>query len=341
MIMRLALIAAVLALAGVPQQLLAQDFYRGKGIKLIIGSQVGASYDSYARILARHMPRHIPGQARIIAQNLPSSEGLVAANSIYNLAERDGTVMAILNRSSVLAALIGNEQARYKAERFNWLGTPASFEDNAYLFVIRAALPYQSVEALRAAPTPLHVGNSGSPLITLLKHGLSLNVNIVEGYGKNELDLAFERGEVDGVGIAYANLIARHPHWLERKLVRPLIQFGRVQRFAPFPDVPTAREVARNAEERGLIELAEASLLIAYPFALPPMVPPERVAIIRRAFTATMNDPNFRADIATGKLDYSPKDGDEVQATIASMANMPPEAIARYKQIVLSNKAGE
>jgi tripartite-type tricarboxylate transporter receptor subunit TctC len=340
--MQLGLVAAVLAAAiGAPQHAQAQDFFRGKTIKLIAGSQVGASYDSYARILARHMPRHIPGQPRIIVQNLPSSEGLVAANSLYNLAERDGTAMGILNRSSVLAALIGNEQARYKAELFNWLGTPASFEDNAYLFVIRAALPYQTVEALRTAPTPLHVGNSGSPLITLLKHGLSLNVNIVEGYGKSELDLAFERGEVDGVGIAYANLIARHPHWIERKFIRSLIQFGRVQRFAAFPEVPTAREVARSAEERGLIELAEASLLIAYPFTLPPMVPPERVAIFRRAFTATMNDPGFRADVMKGKLDYSPKDGGEVQATIASMAKMSPETIARYKQIVLSNKAGE
>jgi tripartite-type tricarboxylate transporter receptor subunit TctC len=339
--MRIAVIPIVLAalLAAHPSQ--AQDFFRGKTIKLIAGSQVGASYDTYARVLARHMPRHIRGQPRIIVQNLPSAEGLVAANSLYNLAERDGTTMGVLNRASVLAALIGNDQARYKAERFNWLGTPASFEDNAYLFVIRAALPYQSVDSLRTAPTPLHVGNSGSPLISLLKHGLALNVNIVEGYGKSELDLAFERGEVDGVGIAYANMIARHPHWLERKFVRTLIQFGRIQRFSAFPDVPTAREVARNADERGLIELAEASLLIAYPFALPPFVPAERVAIIRRAFSETMRDPAFREDVSKAKLDYSPKDGDEVQATIASMANMSPEAIARYKQVVLSNKSGE
>ena len=194
----------------------AQDFFRGKTIRLIAGSAVGASYDSYARLVARHMPRHIPGQPKIIVQNVPGAEGLLAANTLYNLAERDGVTMGVLNRSTVLASIIGNEQARYKSEYFNWLGTAASFDDNAYLFVIRAALPYQTLEDLRTDAAPVHVGNSGSPLISLLKYGLALNLKLIEGYGRTELDLAYERGEVDGIGIAYANLVARHPDWLGR-----------------------------------------------------------------------------------------------------------------------------
>ena len=339
--MRVAVIAAAtFSLLFSAHLSMAQDFYRGKTIKLIAGSQVGASYDSYARILARHMPRHLPGQPTIVVQNMPGAEGLAAANNLYNLAERDGTTIGVLNRATVLASLVGNEQARFKSELFNWLGTTASFEDNAYLFVIRAALPYQHVESLRTSATPLHVGNSGSPLVTLLKSGLHLNINLIEGYGKSELDLAFERGEVDGVGIAYANLVARHPTWLKNKFIRPLIQFGRSERFSVFPDVPTAREVARNPEERGLIGLAEASLLIAYPFALPPTVPLDRVAIVRKAFIDTMHDPAFREDVIKGKLDYSPKDGDEIQATISSMAGMSPAIIARYKEIAASNRSG-
>jgi tripartite-type tricarboxylate transporter receptor subunit TctC len=334
----IAMLAALAAGAASPAT--AQDFYQGKTIKLIAGSMVGGSYDAYARIVSRHMPKFIPGNPKIIVQNMPAAEGLVATNSLYNLADKDGTVFGVLNRSTVLASIIGNEQARYKSERFNWLGTAASFQDNAYVFVIRSRLPYKTAEELRNAPAPVPVGNSGSPLVTLLKRGLDLNVRIIDGYGKSELDLAFERGEVDGVGIAYANLLARHPGWLTSRLARPLVQFGRIDRFAVFPDVPTAREVAHNAEDRDLIELAEASLLLAYPFALPPGVPAERVALIRRAFTATMNDPAYKEDLLKGKLDYSPRDGEGVQDSIARIAQMSPVTIARYKDIV-GNKSGD
>lgn len=334
-----AIFAVGLLAAVYPAQ--ADDFYRGKTLKFIAGSQVGASYDSYARTVARHMPRHIPGNPKIIVQNIPGAEGLMAANNLYNLADRDGTTIGVINRSTVLASIIGGEQARYRTELFNWLGTTASFQDNAYLFVIRSSLPYRSIQDLRTTTVPLHVGNSGSPLVTLLKYGLSLNVKLIEGYGKTELDLAFERGEVDGVGIAYANLIARHPDWIDRNFIRALVQFGRVDRFSTFPDVPTAREVARDPAELALIELAEASLLIAYPFALPPMVPVDRVAVMRKAFRDTMQDPAFRDDVIKNKLDYSPRYGDDVQETIAQMAKMPPEIIARYKEIILNNKSGD
>jgi tripartite-type tricarboxylate transporter receptor subunit TctC len=334
-------ILCLLSVAAAGDRAQADDFYRGKTIKFIAGSQVGASYDSYARIVARHMPRHIPGTPKIIVQNMLGAEGLAAANNLYNVAERDGTTIGILNRSTVLASIIGSEQARYKTELFNWLGTTASFQENAYLFVIRASLPLKTIDSLRAANQPIHVGNSGSPLVTLLKSGLSLNVKIIEGYGKSELDLAFERGEVDGVGIAYANMIARHPDWLDRNFIRALVQFGRVDRFSKFPEVPTAREIARNPTELALVELAEASLLIAYPFALPPSVPTDRVALIRHAFRTTMEDPAFRDDVLRGKLDYSPRYGGDVQDTIARIAEMPPEIIARYKEIVLNNRSGE
>jgi tripartite-type tricarboxylate transporter receptor subunit TctC len=333
----LAVLSAVLACVAQPAA--AQEFYRGKTIRLITGSAVGASYDSYARILSRHMPRYIPGSPRIIVQNMPSADGLVASNNLFNLAEKDGTAAGVLNRSSIVAAITGNPQARYKAEQFNWLGTTASFEDNAYLFVIRSSLPYRSVDDLRRVREPIHVGNSGSPLIELLREAFDLNIKLVYGYGKSELDLAFERGEVDGVGIAYANLLARHPEWLDKNIARVLLQFGRIERFSRFPDVPTAREAARSDEDRGLIELAEASLLFAYPFALPPGVPKERVLLMRQAFERTMNDPAYKQEVLKGKLDYSPQGGEAVQAIIGRIAAMPPSIIARYKNI--SSKSAE
>jgi tripartite-type tricarboxylate transporter receptor subunit TctC len=334
-----AFVLALVAMLAAPS-LCAQEPFAGKTLKLIVGSAVGASYDSYARIVARHMSGRIPGRPRIVVQNLPGAEGLLAANNLYNLAERDGATFGVINRATVLASIIGNEQARYKSELFNWLGTTASFEDNAYLLVVRSALPIRTIDDLRNAPAPVHVGNSGSPLVSLLKGGLSLNVNIIEGYGKSDLDLAFERGEVDVIGIAYANLQARHPDWIPRNFIRVLVQFGRIERFSALPDVPTAREIARTEQEKGLIELAEASLLLAYPFALPPRVARDRVALMRQAFTETMQDAAYRDEVLKGKLDHSPKDGNAVQDIIARIANMSPATIARYKEIVMAKNSG-
>jgi tripartite-type tricarboxylate transporter receptor subunit TctC len=162
---------------------------------------------------------------------------------------------------------------------------------------------------------------------------LKLNLKIIEGYERNQLDIAFERGEVDGVGMAYANMVARHADWLSNKLVRPMIQFGRADRFGEFPDVPTARELATNDEDRALIELAEAPLLMAYPLAFAPGVPPSRVAAIRAAFTATVADPAYKEEIKKLKLEYSPKGGEEIQALVASIARAQRRH-RRYRAIV-------
>jgi tripartite-type tricarboxylate transporter receptor subunit TctC len=334
-----ALLTAIIVCGARPAA--SEEFYKGKVIRLIVGSQVGASYDSYARSLARHMPKHIPGNPKIVVQNLPGAGGLLAANTLYNIAQRDGTTIGMLNRVTILAALVGNEQARYKAERFNWLGTAASFENNAFLFIIRSALPYKTVDDLRRPGPPLHVGESGSPIISLLKKVFHLNVSIIKGYGKGALDLAFERGEVDGEGFAYANLLARRPDWLKKKFIRVMIQFGHTKRFSAYPNVPTGQEIAATAQDRDVVELAESSLRIAYPFAMPPDVPPELVATMQRAFMQTMNDPAYRNDVTKGKLEYSPKDGIEVQRVIERVASMAPETIARYKDVISNTKSAK
>lgn len=315
------------------------NFYRGKVVRLLVGAEAGASYDIYSRLISRHLGRHIPGRPSIVVQNMNAAGGLVAANHLFNVAEKDGTVIATFQRGSALDSLTQNPQARFRAREFNWLGTPASMDDNAYLFIIRHNLPYNTIEDLRRADPPVHVGVVNSP-IHILRMAFGLNVKIIVGYGKNALDLAFERGEVDGNGITYANLVSRKPQWIEKNLMRPMIQFGSDKRLKQLPNVPTARELARNPDELALVKLVEAPLQIAYPMAMPPGVSRERVEMMRKAFMDTMNDPAFRKEAIKMRLDYSPRDGRTVEAAIAELAKSPPAAIANYKAL-FEGRSGE
>ena len=338
----LAAVAAV-ALCGISgiHESSAQDFYKGKSVKLIVGAAAGGGYDSHSRLVSKHMGEHIPGNPNIVVMNMPAAGGIIATNHVYTIADKDGSSIGLFNRYSILAAILGNEQARFKVEEFNWLGTPASYSDNAYLFVIRAALPYKTVDDLRKANPPLSVGNVGSAPVRVLKEALGLNLKIIEGYrASSELDLAFERGEVDGHTVGYANMLSRQPEWIEKNFVRIMIQFGRIDRLPALKDVPTAREVASTPEDRALIEFTETPLLMAFPFAAPPGVPADRVAILRKAFRDTMEDKSYQDDVAKQRLEYTPKYGDEVQEIIASMAKAPKPVVDRYKEIVGNRQGG-
>ena len=311
----------------------AQGFFQGKTVRLLVGSAPGASYDSYSRSLAPYLRAKIPGNPDIIVQNMPAAGGTVAANYVYNVADRDGLTVGMFNRAAVLAAIVGDPLSKFKPANIYWLGTAASFSDNSYLFVIKG-LPYTNVDQMRTAPQPISVGNSGSAPMHILKDVLGLNVKIIEGYSKSELDLAFERGEVDAEGIAYSNLQARHPEWLSKKIIRPMIQFARRDRHPDFMDVPTARELARSDEERSIVDLIDAPFLIAYPFGLPPGVPADRAETLRKAFREALEDPNYARQVRQQKLEHSPKDGDEVQSIIKDISSSSPTVIAKYKAIV-------
>jgi hypothetical protein len=224
--------AALLVLAGSTAAWPADDFYKGKTIKLLCGCGTGAGYDNHARILSRHLPRHIPGEPNIIVQNMPAAGGLVATNHIFSISPKDGTEIGLFNRNTMLSGLLGLDQATYKIDEFNWLGTTASFSDNAHMFIVRSDLPHKTIEDMRnPALPPISVGNAGTALIHVFKEALGLNLKIIEGYRNNDLDPAFERGEIDGHAISWLSMMARAPHWIEKGFARPVVQFGRADRL--------------------------------------------------------------------------------------------------------------
>jgi tripartite-type tricarboxylate transporter receptor subunit TctC len=312
----------------------AEDFYKGKTVKMIIGGSIGGSYDSHARILAKYMPKHIPGNPTIVPMQMAAAAGLQATNHLNTIALKDGTEFGLVNRYNLVAPMLGNEQAKYKVDDFNWLGTTASYSDDAYVFIIRAALPQKTIEDLRSGKfPPLNVGNVGSAPIRVLEEADGIKLKVIEGYTGNDLDIAFERGEVDGHSVGWGNMLARQGNWVTSGFIRPMVQFGRATRLPALKDVPTARELTRTPDDLALIEFTEAPLTIAYPFVLPPGVPADRVAIMRKAFEDTVKDPDYLAEMKKANLETTPKGGTEIQDTITKLTKTPADVVKRYKAL--------
>src|SRR5688500_1850049 len=187
----------------------APDFFGGKKIKLVVGSGVGAGYDNFARATVRYLK--LPGNPQVVVQNMPGASGLIAANYLANIAPKDGTVIGLINRYVVVQAIVDNKNVRFDPLKFTWLGTPASYDEDPYVLVVRSDHPLKTVEDIRAAKEPLIVGVSGSDVARILEPTLGMKVKVIEYKEKNAVDIALARGEVDAMGIAYDNLRKRHP----------------------------------------------------------------------------------------------------------------------------------
>lgn len=313
----------------------AQDFYQGKTLRIIVGSSTGGGYDSYARLIARYVGPYIPGTPSSIVVNMPGGDGTIAANHLFNIADKDGATIGVLNRYVVLMKLLGSEQAKFNPAEFGWIGSTASYSasDNAYLFVVRSALPHRSIADLRNPNMALHVGTSGTDVPAILKEALGLSIKLVTGYrGSDDLELAFNRGELDAHTTAWSGIQSRHSEWLRTNFIRPLIQVGRTTRSPALPDVPTARELAKTSDDKALIEFLELPMEMARPFAAPPGVPKDRLEILKAAFAKTVADPQYQADGRKQKLELTPKTGAEITQLVQSLAKVSPAVIERYKK---------
>src|SRR4051812_12009156 len=252
------LVRALVALAPLAVALpaAAQDFYRGKAITLIVGNAAGGGYDAYARLLARHMPRYIPGEPTIVVKNQPGAGGMVFSSYLYSQAPRDGLTIGMMSRANTIEPLLGNTAAKFKSEEFTWLGTSSTYEDDAYCLVIRADAPFRSIADVQKPGRPLLLGGlaaGGSDVdITLIARDVfKLNAQLVRGYGGSaELNIAIRRGEVEGRAIGVSSLQTGLADWLETGKLRFLMQFGHAQRWKGLPEVPTARELAASADDR-------------------------------------------------------------------------------------------
>jgi tripartite-type tricarboxylate transporter receptor subunit TctC len=324
------------------------EFYRGKQISLVVGYGTGGGYDVYARLIARYLGRHVPGNPGIIVQNMPGAGSLRSVNYLYNAAPKDGTVIGTFARDMPLLAIIGNPNARFDPRRLTWLGSSSSYGNDAYLLLARRDAPVKSIEdARRPGGPPLVLGGtgegaSGNDVSTVLRDALGLNLKVVIGYpDSNAIFLAVDRKEVDGRCVGLSSVQSSHAEWLRPDSgMHALVQFARTTRHAAFADVPTARELARDASARALIELAEIPYTLSRPFAAPPGVPEDRARALENAFLAVHRDPQYLDEAARLKIDISPIGGDAVLRAITQIATAPPELLGYMKRLLAENKGG-
>jgi tripartite-type tricarboxylate transporter receptor subunit TctC len=325
------------------------DFFKGKQVNVTVGSSSGGGYDVYARVLAHHIGRYIPGNPTIVVQNMPGAGGLRAANYLYNVAPKDGTTFGILAHDLVLlGALGGNPNVQFDPRKFIWLGASSSFADDAYLLIARTDASVKSAEdARRPGGPPLIMGASAegggsSDMTSLTRDALGFNLRSVVGYsGSSAIFLAIERGEIEARFTAISVLQSTRPQWLRPDGgMRALVQFARSTRHPLFPDVPTARELAQGDFAHALIDLAELPYIIDRPFAAPPDLPADRAKALQDAFVAVHKDSQYLEEARKLKIDVSPIGGEEVQRVIARIGSAPPETLA-YMKNLLASKGNE
>jgi tripartite-type tricarboxylate transporter receptor subunit TctC len=304
------------------------DFYKGKTIDLYIGYSPAGGYDVYARALARHIGRFIPGNPTIVSKNMPGAGSLVLANWLYNVAPKDGTAFGMIGRGTGFDPLLGSTKAQFDADKFNWLG---SMNDEVSVCVAWHTTGITRLEQVKQKEVT--VGGSGPAADTdqfpkVLNATLGTKFKLVTGYpGGNEIDLAMERGEVMGrCGWSWSSVVATHQHWFDQKKINVLVQLS-LSKHADLPQVPLIMDLARTDQERQIFKLVFARQPMGRPFLAPPAVPAERVNILRKAFMDTMKDPDFLAEAARAKLEINPVAGDAVQALVEEVYRTP-KAIA-------------
>lgn len=328
------------ALLGVTALGWAADFYKNKTIRYIVSSPPGGGYDLYSRLIARHMPKYIPGSPKIIVQNMPGGGHLIATRYLYSAARKDGTVIGSISRNIPhVEMFLGEEEAKFKSTNFHWLG---SVTDEVQICAVRGDLPIKGLKDMQASKKPINLagqapGISPSDQARLLREGFNANVNVVDGYsGTSKRRLALERGETDGMcGWSWTSVRGTAQEWLDKGFLRPVLQLG--LKTHPELDklgVPALYPMAPNKEIKQVMELMFTPMAMGRPVLTVPGVPMERVALLRTALNKTMADPEFLKEAKALRLEVNPLTGEQVQELVVNLFNFPPEVKERTKKII-------
>jgi tripartite-type tricarboxylate transporter receptor subunit TctC len=306
-------------------------FYRGKQLRMMVGSAAGGGYDLFARITARHIVHHIPGNPIIIVQNQPAAGGVVMTNQLYSQGPKDGTVIGVPINGLPTAPLL-QSGTQFDPTRLIWLGSTNREAYVAFVWhtvAVRSVMELSSKEVVVGATTP---GTTMVDFPLLVNDVLGFKFKVVRGYqGTPQINLAIERGEVQGMGgLGWASVKAQTPHWISEKRITVLAQYG-LKRYSELADVPTMLELAKSDADRQAMTMLFARTEYGRPYFLPPDVPAERVAALRRAFDATMRDEAFVAEAARLQFDVDPLTGEQVQALVAQLAVTPRDVVARVR----------
>ena len=322
--------AAPFALAQSPA-----DFYKGRNIDLYIGYSVGGAYDLYARVIARHLGKHIPGNPIIVPKNMEGAGSLRLANWLYNVGAKDGTVLATIGRGTAFDPLLGSKGAQFRADKFTWIG---SANNEVSVCVAWKTSGINKLEDVLAKE--LIVGGTGQAADTdqfprVLNGVLGTKFKIVTGYpGGNDVTLAMERGEVKGrCGWSWSSVLSTHKRWIEDKSITVLVQLS-LNKHPDLPDVPLVMDFAKTEDQQQMFKLIFSRQVMGRPYLAPPDVPKDRAEALRKAFMDTMKDDEFLADAEKSQLEITPVDGAEVEKLVRELYQTPKPLADKAAQFI-------
>lgn len=330
--------AILLAAAGPAGAQSPADFYRGKTVELYIGYSVGGAYDLYARMLARFMGKHMPGNPTIVPKNMAGAGSLLLANWLYNVAPKDGSVFGIIGRGTPFDPILGNKRAQFDGTKYTWLGSANNEVSVCVSWHTSGVTNFSDILSRE-----LVVGGTGASADTdqfpkITNGVLGTKFKIVTGYpGGNEISLAMERGEVQGrCGWSWSSVKATHQKWYEEKKIHLLVQLA-LEKHPDLPDVPLVVDLAQTDEQRKILKLIFARQVMGRPFLAPPGIPEARTQALRRAFMHTMNDKEFLAAAEKAQMEITPVSGDRVENLVKEIYATPAE-ITKKAADVLAQK---
>ena len=311
------------------------EFYKGRNVDLYVGYSAGGGYDIYARVLARHMGKHIPGNPTVVPKNMEGAGSLRLANWLYNVAAKDGSVFGTIGRGTPFDPLLGNKSAQFDATKYTWIG---SANNEVSVCVAWHTSGIRTFEDLLAKP--MIVGGTSASADTdqfpkITNGVLGTKMRVISGYpGGNEIGLAMERGEVQGrCGWSWSSVKSTHQKWLDEKKFTVLVQLA-LEKHPDIPAVPLIVDLAKNDEQRQILKLIFARQVMGRPFLAPPDIPRDRAEVLRKAFMDTMKDKDFLADTERSQMEITPVPGDELEKLVREIYSTPP-AVAQQATAIL------
>jgi len=325
-----ALLAAATSMAAATVQAQsAAEFYGKNEITMVIGYNPGGTYDLYARLVAKHLGKHIPGNPNIIPKNVPGVGGIKAANFLYKQAARDGATIGVLSQNVALQQVLEHRAVRYDARKFDWLGRMATAVESTIVWhtaPVKTLADARKTQIVLAA-TSRNASTDTNPRLMNLYAGTKFKIAL--GYkGTNGSLLAMERGEVQGAPVVVQTLLTKKAYWLKEKKVRMLVQYSQ-KRHKAFSDVPAMVEFGDTPEEKEVLKLYGSTAEVGRAVMAPPGLPRDRLATLQKAFTAMVGDPEVIAEMSKRKLELDPLTGAELKALIDQTFTVSAGALKR------------
>jgi tripartite-type tricarboxylate transporter receptor subunit TctC len=300
------------------------EFYRGKTVDLNIGYSAGGGYDLYARLIARHLGKHIPGNPQVVPKNMEGAGSLRLANWLYSAAPKDGTALGATSRGMAFEPLLGNKAGQYDASKFTWIGSANDEVSVCVAWHTSGVTKFQDVLTKELAIGSTGTADDTYQFPAVVNRVLGTKFKIITGYpGGNDVSFAMERNEVQGrCGWSWSSIKATRQDWVDQKIIHLLMQFS-LAKHPDLPDVPLITDLAKTDEQKQIFKLIFARQVMGRPFMAPPGVPQDRADALRKAFMDTMADKDFLADADKAKFEITPVPGDKIASLVAELSQTP------------------